>query len=373
VPVDFDPTFVSILEENFPGICDQYSISTTSMVFSGSPRISHLSSNQIVRKIIPNNNNMSLFNEIDSEYTLELESDKSDSGTIGALSEFETPIPAKRPLIQTSYVFEKELREDFDNPYYIDSSDEEEEEEEEVEEEEARPVKLCSSQSLESRVSEGSLGSTGHVCDSGFEDDTRGSSCSLPRPSVWTGVEEVSPDRRDVLTRPAAVQMCFVEEVSDDAEDVSEDLKGLSINDFPDVIPQNKQLTKTSQCLSESNIASSKLRADTSPSKRPRSYGGGDKPDMSELKQGWTNSAHLMTVQQLLNWRNVMQCNFSKVNLELMEHLADRDGLQEQQDLMLQQIFTLKNMNTNGEVKPKSEPEKQTPNFKRRVSSLFGK
>ena len=98
-----------------------------------------------------------------------------------------------------------------------------------------------------------------------------------------------------------------------------------------------------------------------------------------------------------------------------MEHLADRDGLQEQQDVMLQQIFTLKkyyqftveisllllllssivksivsfkivhshsmirliqnifSMNANGAVKPKSEPEKQTPNFKRRVSSLFGK
>ena len=32
---------------------------------------------------------------------------------------------------------------------------------------------------------------------------------------------------------------------------------------------------------------------------------------MKELKKGWANSAHLMTVQQLLNWRNVMQCNFA--------------------------------------------------------------
>ena len=209
MPVNFDPTFVSILEENFPDICDQYSISTSGMVFSGSPRISHLSSNQIVRKIVPNNNNMSLFNEIDSEYTLELDSDKSEAGTVSALSEFETPIPAKRPLIQTSYVFEKELREDFDNPYYIDSSDEDEEEAED-EEETSRPQKLCSSQSLESRVSDGSLG---QVCDSGFEDDTRGSSCSLPRPSVsaWQREEEETVINRDVLSRPAAVQMCFVE------------------------------------------------------------------------------------------------------------------------------------------------------------------
>ena len=206
MPVNFDPTFVSILEENFPDICDQYSISTSGMVFSGSPRISHLSSNQIVRKIVPNNNNMSLFNEIDSGYTLELSSDKSEAGTVSALSEFDTPIPAKRPLIQTSYVFEKELREDFDNPYYIDSSDEEDDE---PEEDLSRPEKLCSSQSLESRVSDGSIG---QVCDSGFEDDTRGSSCSLPRPSVaaWQEEEDMVV-KRDALCRPAAVQMCFVE------------------------------------------------------------------------------------------------------------------------------------------------------------------
>jgi hypothetical protein len=129
---------------------------------------------------------------------------------VSALSEFETPVPAKRPLIQTSYVFEKELREDFDNPYYIESSDEEEEEEGDVEEE-TSTEKLCSSQSLESRASEGSVSSTSHVCDSGFEDDPRGSSCSLPRPgtNVWGGEEEGV--RRDLIDRPADITMCFVE------------------------------------------------------------------------------------------------------------------------------------------------------------------
>ena len=143
------------------------------MVFPGASTRTHPfsssrsfpSNNQIVRKIVPNNDNMSLFEEIESEYTLEIEGEtsKSREDHIGAASplvsktdsrsEFNTPVPAKRPLIQTSYVFEKELREDFDNPYCIDSSEDEQGQEEEGQ------SKLCSSQSLESRVSEESLGS----------------------------------------------------------------------------------------------------------------------------------------------------------------------------------------------------------------------
>ena len=157
------------------------------------------SANNIVRKIVPNNNNMSLFcSDAESEYTLEVEEKSAEM----ARSEFETPVPAKRPIVRTSYVFEKELREDFANPYCIDSSDEDDDEDDDDVEDDGEDdddvedsgvlLQRSSSQSLESRVSEESLTSTGHVCDSGFEDDGRGSSSSLIRPSHQAWVSQMS-------------------------------------------------------------------------------------------------------------------------------------------------------------------------------------
>ena len=126
---------------------------------------------------------MALFcSDEDTEYKLE---GQEENSVDMVRSEFETPMPGKRPIVRTSYVFEKELREDFANPYCIDSSDEDDDDDDDEEEEGVLP--RSSSQSIESRVSEESLASTGHVCDSGFEDDVRGSSSSLPRHSqqIW--------------------------------------------------------------------------------------------------------------------------------------------------------------------------------------------
>ena len=87
---------------------------------------------KVVRRIVPaESNSMSLFKELSDEgytleegFTLDSDSDLLDTtvkNNRDTEEEFNTPVAAHRPDSDSHYVIEKELREDFDNPYYTDS------------------------------------------------------------------------------------------------------------------------------------------------------------------------------------------------------------------------------------------------------------
>jgi len=267
---------------------------------------------QIVRRIIPKNDNMSLFG-VDEEYSL------SDSGAGGAdqppSSVFDTPIPARRPIKQTSYVFEKELREDFANPYCNDSSSEEEEEEDE------RGIMVAG----EMGMSEESLTSHRTIGDSGYEDETG---------SVTGGFSQ----KQSICNKPSLVQMCFVKE-DWAAQDLTHETARLSMN------------SQLSSFSSEDDGVPLVIQ---------------DRMTVEEV-QG-------LSVQQLRSVTSLLHLEFTRINGELMGHLSDRDDLTELQDELLQKIFNLKNAKPT--PMPCGEEEKMMTGkpeakFSRRLSSFF--
>ena len=144
---------VTLLQTDFPDLCIDYSLplvpdsdyaeSSAYMVFSGirsgSFSTGSGNANQVVKNIIPNNNNMSLFGDLkisnstgfsftslSRKHNNPFTSSKNTPDThVYPTTDFDTPVPAKRKIIETSYIFEKELREDFSNPYCLDSDSEE--------------------------------------------------------------------------------------------------------------------------------------------------------------------------------------------------------------------------------------------------------
>jgi len=338
-PADFSDSFVSSLQHHFPNIASKYSVTTTSMVF---PHSTTVEPDKIIRRIVPTqSNSMSLFKELSDEgYTLEegfcLDNDSEDGLSKTPVKskrdreEFNTPVAAHRPDSDSHYAIEKELREDFDNPYYTDSD----------------------SESDQGEVVTPRANQTAYIFDSGYEGfDSKGSSPYTKEEEDESSAESDSDSfvNREMYTRPAAVQMCFVEEPVEDTS--TDSVTGWNAVSFS---------------KSDSHLPSSPPKTEH---KRTASYGG-EQLTAAQLKEGWRNSAHLMTLEQLNNWVTLMETTIARTNAELVTHLDSREGYMEEQDALLQKIFAIKSI---GPKVPDTRPPRPSPvpPLSRRLSSMF--
>lgn len=291
---------------------------------------------KIVRRIVPaESNSMSLFKELSDEgytleegFTLDSDSDLLDTtvkNNRDTEEEFNTPVAAHRPDSDSHYVIEKELREDFDNPYYTDSDSDD-----------GEVDTPCNRQPM---------------FDSGYEGfDSKGSSPYIKEEDSSSDSDFVN---REMYTRPAAVQMCFIEEPVEDGSPTSDNVAGWNAVSFS---------------KSDSHLPTTPKTEHTE-HKRTASYGG-EHLTAAQLKEGWRNSAHLMTLEQLSNWVTCMETTIARTNAELVTHLDQRETYMEEQDALLQKIFAIKSI---GPKVPDTRPPRPSPvpPLSRRLSSMF--